>query len=119
MRDFRLFIVGAFVVLSIASCYSLKPLRYNISNSKAYEASLFRQNCAVCHGLEGEGTTLDDGRKIPNLRDGEFKFKTDEEIYKHISEGGNGMTPFRDQLTERELKMMVDFVQNDLRGHNK
>ena len=72
-----------------------------------------------CHGPEGEGKMLEDGKLIPNLRDGEFKFRTDAAIYKHIAEGGNGMTPFRDQLTERELNMMVDFVQNELRGHNK
>ncbi len=86
-----------------------------ISDSKGYEASLFRQNCAICHGPEGEGKTLDDGRRIPNLREGEFKYKTDAEIYRHIADGGNGMTPFRGQLTEREINMMVSFVRNELR----
>lgn len=102
----------------IAACSSPGPQRYSITNSKAYEASLFRQNCAVCHGPEGEGQTLDDGRVIPNIRDGEHKYKTSEEIYNHIANGGNGMVPFRDQLTEREIRMMVEFVQKDLRqGH--
>lgn len=76
---------------------------------------MFRQNCAICHGPEGEGKTLDDGRVTPNIRDGEQKYKTDAAIYDHIANGGNGMVPFRDQLTERELRMMVDFVQKDLR----
>ena len=84
-------------------------------NSKSYEASLFRQNCAICHGPEGDGKTLDDGRIIPNIRDGEHKYKTDEEIYNHIANGGNGMVPFRGQFTERELRSMVDFVQKELR----
>ena len=97
------------------ACVSSTQQRYAISESKAYEASLFRQNCAICHGPEGEGKTLDDGRQIPNLRDGEFKYKTDAEIYRHISEGGNGMTPFRGQLTDREIKLMVRFVQDQLR----
>ena len=76
---------------------------------------MFRQNCAICHGPEGEGRTLDDGKQIPNLRDGVHKFISEAEIYKHIADGGNGMTPFRDQLSARELQMMVDFVVNDLR----
>ncbi|MEP6705816.1 MAG: cytochrome c [Acidobacteriota bacterium] len=97
------------------TCTSGKQQRYVISESKAYEASLFRQNCAICHGPEGEGKTLDDGKQIPNLREGEFKYKSDEQIYRHISEGGNGMTPFRGQLTDREINMMVRFVQNELR----
>ena len=46
---------------------------------------------------------------------GDFKYKTDAEIYRHISEGGNGMTPFRGQLTDREINLMVRFVQDDLR----
>lgn len=105
--------------LGLAACFSSSSARYSITNSKTYEASLFRQNCSICHGLEGEGKTLDDGLITPNIRDGEHKYKTDEEIYNHIANGGNGMVPFRDQLTERELRLMVDFVQNDLRGHNK
>jgi mono/diheme cytochrome c family protein len=101
-----------------AACVSTKASRYAITNSKAYEASLFRQNCAICHGPEGEGKTLEDGRVIPNIRDGEHKYKTDAEIYNHIANGGNGMVPFRDILTEGEIRRMVDFVQKDLRQGN-
>ncbi len=70
-------------------------------------------------GPEAEGKTLDDGRVIPNIRDGEHKYKTDAEIYNHIANGGNGMVPFRDILTKREIDMLVNFVQKDLRkGEN-
>ncbi len=104
-----------FVVIA-AACFNSKPERYVITDSKSYEASLFRQNCAICHGPEAEGKTLDDGKKVPNLRDGDFKYKTDADIYRHISDGGNGMVPFRGQLTKREIDLLVNFVQNDLRG---
>jgi mono/diheme cytochrome c family protein len=105
--------------LAVLSCFQSSKTRYSITDSKSYEASLFRQNCAVCHGPEGEGQTLDDGRVIPNIRDGEHKYKTDDEIYNHIANGGNGMVPFRDQLSDREIRMMVQFVQRDLRGNNR
>jgi cytochrome c553 len=108
-------ISGFFVV----ACWSSKAQRFVISESKAYEASLFRQNCVICHGPEGEGQTLSDGRRIPNLREGEFKYKTDAEIYHHIADGGNGMVPFRGQLTDREINLMVRFVQDQLRSHNR
>lgn len=116
MHRFKFFLVAVFAAAGIISCPSPKGKRYDIAGSKTYEASLFRQNCAICHGPEGEGRTLDDGKQIPNIRDGEHKFTTETEIYKHIAEGGNGMTPFRDQLSERELRMMVDFVVHDLRA---
>ncbi len=111
-------LVLALAMLAVG-CWSSKPHRYVISESKAYEASMFRQNCAICHGPEGEGKTLDDGKLIPNLRDGEFKYKTDAEIYRHIADGGNGMTPFRGQLTDREINLMVRFVHDELRSHNR
>lgn len=111
----KLILVLIFQIFGLISCFSSKPARYVIADSKAYEASLFRQNCAICHAPEGDGKTLDDGTIVPSLREGEFKFKTENEIYKQISAGGNGMTPFRDQLTERELNLMAKFVHNDLR----
>lgn len=111
----KLFIFVLVTVFGIAACVRSNSTRYSITDSRAYEASIFRQNCAICHGPEGEGKTLGDGRVIPNIRDGEHKYKTDEEIYNHIANGGNGMVPFRDMLTEREIRLMVDFVQRDLR----
>src|SRR5215204_6557568 len=115
MRRAKIF-VGLFLALGGIACIgSNSSRRYVISESKAYEASLFRQNCVICHGPEGEGKTLTDGKQIPNLREGEFKYKTDSDIYRHISEGGNGMVPFRGQLTDREINLMVRFVQVELR----
>jgi mono/diheme cytochrome c family protein len=118
IRSWKLSAVFAVAAFAIA-CVAPKAGRYSITTSNAYPASLFRQNCAICHGPEGEGKTLDDGRVTPNIRDGEHKYKTDEQIYNHIANGGNGMVPFRDILTEREIKLMVEFVQHDLRGNNK
>lgn len=110
--------LAAFLIFSlsaITACLENKPARYSIAESKTYEASLFRQNCTICHGSEAEGKTLSDGRVIPNLRQGDFKYKTDEQIYTHIADGGNGMVPFRKMLTPREINMLVALVQKDLR----
>ena len=115
MLHLKLAVIFIFGIFAISACFSSGPKRYVIADSKAYEASLFRQHCAVCHGPEGEGKTLDDGTKVPSLREGEFKFKSEDEIYNQISNGGNGMTPFRDQLTQREIKLMTSFVHYDLR----
>lgn len=111
----KLAIVFLFTASILLACFEANSDRYSIKNSKSLEASLFRQNCAICHGPEGEGKTLDDGRIIPNIRDGEHKYNTREQIYDHITNGGNGMVPFRDILTEKERNSLVDFVLNDLR----
>ena len=100
MHRVKLVVLITFGIIAISGCFNSKATRYSITDSKAYEASLFRQHCAICHGPEGEGKTLDDGKVVPNMREGELKFKTEPEIYKQISAGGNGMTPFRDILTD-------------------
>ena len=72
MPRLKLLIVFFFAVIVVSACVSSKPKRYVIAESKAYEASLFRQNCAICHGPEGEGRTLDEGREVlSGLSEGE------------------------------------------------
>lgn len=116
MKRFRIFVIALSAIwASLAACSGSPSKRYVISESKDYEASLFRQNCGICHGSEAEGKTLYDGRQVPNLRSGEFKYKSDAEIYRHIADGGNGMVPFRGRLTDREINLMVRFVQEKLR----
>jgi mono/diheme cytochrome c family protein len=112
----KCFVLLIFAALAVWGCAGAGKDRFVIAGSKSYEASMFRQNCAICHGPEAEGRTLEDGRVVPNLRQGPFKYATDAQIYQHIADGGNGMVPFRNQLTERELRMMVEFVRRDLRG---
>ena len=89
---------------------------YVLSDDKSYEASLFRQNCAICHGREGEGQLLENGTRVPSLRDAQHKFNTRAEIFSQITHGGNGMTPFEHQLTDRERQMLTDLVYSRLRG---
>ena len=109
-----LLILVAATICAIA-CSGGAKQPYSIQTSRAYEASLFRQNCAICHGPEAEGKTLETGTQVPNLRHPPYKYKTDGEIYDHIAKGGNGMVPFAGQLSAREIGLMTQFVLNDLR----
>lgn len=108
-----------FAAVGIFACGSPSVPKYTIADDKSYEASLFRQNCAVCHGREGEGTTTEAGLVVPSLRSGNFKFHTQNEIFNQITNGGNGMTPFADQLTDRERRMLASFVFEKLRAQPK
>ena len=88
---------------------------YVIADSKAYEASIFRQNCAICHGQEANGKEMD-GKLIPSLRYGEAEKLSEEQIYQQISNGKLPMPSFRNQLSEKELWLMVKFIKKDLQG---
>lgn len=112
----KVFTILLFALLGLSACFDSTPVRFSIVENKGYESSLFRQHCAICHGSEGDGKTLDDGTIVPSLRTGEFKKKGEADIYSQIADGGNGMTPFRTQLTERELRMLTDLVHGKLRS---
>ncbi len=116
MRSCKILIIPVFAFIALSACFDSKPKRFVIGDSTSYETSLFRQHCAICHGTEADGKTLDDGTVVPSLRTGEFKVKTEAEIYKQISEGGNGMTPFRSQLTEREMRLLTGLIHENLRA---
>lgn len=106
-----------FVVFTVLACVESESKRssFVIAESKSYEASLFRQNCAICHGQEANGKEMD-GRLIPSLRYGAAAQKSEEEIYLQIKEGKLPMPSFKNQLTEDEIQKMVQFIRRDLQG---
>ncbi len=89
-----------------------------IAESDSYEASLYRQNCAICHGKEAYGKVVD-GTFVPSLRTGEAAKRTDREIYQQIAVGKLPMPSFGGQLTEEEIQKMVIFVRRDLQGRDE
>jgi len=112
----KLLIILAFAAFFVAACANKSQGGLVIADSKRYEASIFRQNCSICHGPEANGKVLENGTKVPSLREGEFKAKTEGQIYNQIANGGNGMVAFRNQLSQNEIQMMTNFVYHDLRG---
>ncbi|MDQ3087216.1 MAG: cytochrome c [Acidobacteriota bacterium] len=117
MKYLKITIVLIFIAFAVFACASKTSKRkdFNIAESKSYEASLFRQNCAICHGSEANGKEMEDGI-IPSLRYGVAATKSEEEIYLQIKEGKDAMPPFKNQLTEEEIQKMVNFVRRDLQG---
>jgi mono/diheme cytochrome c family protein len=111
----KLLLIAIFIAFMIFACSGGNRGRYSIQDSKDYEASLFRQNCAICHGPEAEGKVLDNGTQVPNLRRPPYKYKTEGEIRDHIAKGGGGMVAFSGQLSAREIDLMTQFVLKDLR----
>jgi cytochrome c553 len=114
---FKFLIVFIFVIFFLISCAEKTYKReFVIAESKSYEASIFRQNCAICHGQEANGKELADGRLVPSLRYSEAAKKTEAEIYDQIKNGKLPMPSFKNQLTEEEIQKMVKFVMRDLQG---
>lgn len=116
MKFLKIAVVLTFFAAAIACDRAAAPRRsFVIATSKSYEASLFRQNCAICHGQEANGKEME-GRIIPSLRYGEAAKKSEQEIYDQIANGKLPMPAFRNQLTDDEIKKMVKFIRRDLQG---
>ena len=115
MNYLKITALASFAVFAVFACSSGSATRheFKIAESKSYEASIFRQNCAICHGQEANGKEIDD-KLIPSLRYGDAANKTEEEIYNQIKEGKLPMPAFKNQLTENEIRQMVQFVRRDL-----
>lgn len=115
MLKIKILIVTLFALTAACVSTASKRSEFDIAASKSYEASLFRQNCQICHGQEANGKEID-GKLIPSLRYGSAATKSEDEIYLQIKEGKLPMPAFKNQLTEDEIRKMVRFVRRDLQG---
>ncbi|MGI9035539.1 MAG: c-type cytochrome [Pyrinomonadaceae bacterium] len=113
----KIIAVFLFVCFSFFACAENSKKRHDfvIADSKSYEASLFRQNCAVCHGAEANGKETN-GTLIPSLRYGEAATLSEQQIYTQIHDGKLPMPAFKNQLTDDEIKRLVKFIRHDLQG---
>jgi len=118
-RTIKFVLIASIFGLGLFSCNDAKTSKNGIviKDSSSYEASIYRQNCAICHGKEAFGKQVD-GKPVPSLRFGEAAKKTKEEIYEQIANGKLPMPSFKDQLTEKEIRRMVKFVMEDLQGRS-
>ena len=114
---YKIALLYLFIAVSIFACSNgtAKRAEFSIKESKSYEATLFRQNCAICHGREGNGKEMSD-KLIPSLRYGAAAQKSEEELYQQIKEGKRPMPSFKNQLTEEEMRKMAQFIRRDLQG---
>jgi len=98
-------------------------------NEDGSQRGLYRQHCAHCHGISGDGAGPTAAFLVPYPRDyrqGKFKFKstqrpskpTDEDLKRVLVQGvpGTAMPSFR-LLPEDELEALVEYVKYlSLRG---
>jgi mono/diheme cytochrome c family protein len=80
--------------------------------------TLFEQNCAPCHGPQGEGRQLGT-LKVPALREGRPVTDPDARLLAQIQDGGNGMPPFKYTLTDEQIQDLFRFVREKLQASHK
>lgn len=109
--NLKIFIVCFSAVVFAFACGQQKPKRLSVQESVRVEAALYRQQCVICHGAEATGKDIG-GRITPSMRDGDVLTKSDEYLFDQIQNGGNGMPPFKYQMTEPQIRNMVGFIRD-------
>ncbi len=110
----KLLLAAACFGLSAAGCVTRAP-QPAVSTRGATPRVLYERNCAVCHGPQGQGTQLGT-LKIPPLSSGAALTDPDEKFFKQISDGGNGMPPFKATLDDKQIEDLVRFIRAEIQG---
>lgn len=109
---FRLVVVC--LALSAWGCVTRAP-QPPVAAGAATPRVLYERNCAVCHGPRGEGTQLGT-MKTPPLNSGAALTDPDEKLLKQVSDGGNGMPPFKYNLDDKQIGDLVHFIREEIQG---
>jgi outer membrane protein assembly factor BamB len=74
-------------------------------------ASLFRQNCALCHGVFGNG---DVATHAPDFQSEEWQSsRTDAMITRSVKDGkSGGMPAFGQTLTDEQVHQLIQYIRN-------
>ena len=83
-----------------------------------HPSALFKELCAKCHGEDGTGNTPK-GRQLmaQDFTDAGFQAeKSDADLVKIVTKGGEDMPPFGKKLTKEQIETLVKF---DVRGFGK
>lgn len=70
---------------------------------------LYAENCAACHGANGEGHVLPEAPALNNME--HAWHHADGQLQRTILEGGQIMPPFHDKLSAEEAASIVRYVQ--------
>lgn len=73
--------------------------------------SLFKANCAVCHGDDGKLTATGRALNAKDLTTDVVQKLTNEEIAKQIEDGKGNMPPFKASLNASQIKLLVAYVR--------
>jgi len=81
------------------------------AQDSAAGAVAFKTHCAACHAADGSGnTTVGKSMNIPDLHSAEIQKLSDAEIATVISNGKNGMPPFKN-LSKDQIHSLIAHIR--------
>ena len=98
------------LVLGIAASGSLAAAQTTASPETA--ASLYKANCAICHGEDGAGTALGTRLHVKDLRSREIQEKPARALAQIITAGTGAMPAFGTRLDSDQIQKLVEYVRH-------
>lgn len=114
LRETALSLTLVCLALAAVGCAS-RAQKPALSTSELPVRVLYERNCAVCHGPRGEGSQHGT-MKTPPLNSGAALTDSDEKFFKQISDGGNGMIPFKYTLDDRQINDLIRYIREEIQG---
>jgi len=98
---------GGLMVASLLFLFSIP------SQAQSTPASIFKANCAKCHGTDGGGdTVMGRSLKLKDLRSAEVQKRTDANLTDLITNGMATMPAYKDKLTKTEIQQQVAYIRH-------
>lgn len=76
---------------------------------------VFDANCSVCHNSDSEEAKIGPGlkglTKKAKMSAGDKKAPTDANVREQINNGGNGMPPYKDTLSDAEKANLIAYLK--------
>jgi len=76
--------------------------------------TIYLANCMACHGMSGKGdgpAAISCNPRPKDLADPKIASQADGELFWKITEGRNGMKPYRKLLTETQRWTVINYIR--------
>ena len=76
-------------------------------------ADVYKSKCQMCHGANGAADTpTAKMMKVKPLADPDIKKLSEDDMIASVKNGKGKMQPFKDKITDQQIKDSVDYYRN-------
>jgi cytochrome c6 len=104
---------AALVAVLVLAALAIPATALADAASEAAGATVYKAQCAGCHGADGSGsTTIGKALKVQDLRKPQIQAMKDAELAASIEKGKGKMPPFKGKLSAAEIGQVVDYMRS-------
>jgi mono/diheme cytochrome c family protein len=103
------------IAAALLTAYPLMPVQARPANDAANMAAAkatFGGKCAMCHGPDGAGSEVGKSMNVPDIRSATIQKLPNTELTEVITNGKNGMPPFKGSLNAGQINELVVYIRS-------